>query len=291
MKDKKQHISIIGLGLLGGSMALAIRTYLDKNQSYHYYGIDSNPEHLEEALKRHIIDASSTYADMYKSDIVIIAVPVDKIPDIAVKVLDLISEDTLVFDVGSTKHRITQAVAQHPKRGNYVAAHPIAGTEYSGPGAAFERLFLHKKNIICNPESIRPDILQKALDLFQTIGMQTDFMDSAEHDKHIAYVSHLSHISSFMLGQTVMQIEKDENNIYNMAGSGFASTVRLAKSAPETWVPIFLENKKAILQSMEAYIKNLTHFKTLIEQHQSTAIFQSMKAINHITDILDKHGK
>ncbi len=290
MKERK-HISIIGLGLLGGSMALAIRAFFDKQQTFHYQGIDTNKERLREAIKRHIIDTETSFSGIKTSGIVIIAVPVDKIPEIAVKVLNIISEDTLVLDVGSTKNRIIQAVAQHPKRGNYVAAHPIAGTEYSGPGAAFAHLFRNKKNIICNPDESRPDILQKAVDLFRTIGMQTDFMDSAEHDKHIAYVSHLSHISSFMLGKTVMQIEKDENNIFNMAGSGFESTVRLAKSAPETWVPIFLENKKAILQSMQTYIENLTHFKTLIEQDQSSAIFQSMKAINHIKDILEKHGK
>lgn len=275
-------IIIIGLGLLGGSIALTLKKRFDIRIS----GIDSNPEHLQTAQELGIIDTQASYADIPTADVIIIAVPVDKIPKLLNTVLNAIHDNALVFDVGSTKHKICKAVKNHPKRGNYVAAHPIAGTEFSGPQAAFSSLFTGKKNIICDRELTDPVILDKALLLFNQMGMQTDFMESAAHDKHIAYVSHLSHISSFMLGKTVMEIEKDEKNIFNMAGSGFESTVRLAKSSPETWTPIFIENKKNILKSLEEYIKNLNTFKNSIATENSEKVYQIMKDTNRIKNIL-----
>jgi len=278
-----RKITIIGLGLLGGSMALALKESMQAT----IYGIDTNPKHLKKALTLGIIDKTTNISKVREMDLIVIAVPVNKIPKLASTVLDIISPKTLVFDVGSTKHSICKAIAQHKNRGNFVAAHPIAGTEFSGPEAGFASLFQNKKNIICDFKKTNPNMLAKALKIFTEIGMQTDFMESASHDKHIAYVSHLSHISSFMLGKTVMEIEKNEQNIFNMAGSGFASTVRLAKSSPETWTPIFLENKVSILKSLNEYIKNLQEFKNLLENEKQEALFKTMKAINHIGAILD----
>jgi prephenate dehydrogenase len=278
-----EKITIIGLGLLGGSMGLSLKKRLNLSVS----GIDTNKEHLKKALKLKVIDQEGTFSNLDQADVVIIAVPVDKIPKVSLKVLDLISKNTLVFDVGSTKYNLCQSIKNHPKRGNFVAAHPIAGTEFSGPQAAFDSLFENKKNIICDPQLSKKKILDKALMLFKILGMQTDFMESAAHDKHIAYVSHLSHISSFMLGKTVMEIEKNEQNIFNMAGSGFASTVRLAKSSPETWTPIFIENKESILKALQEYIRNLQDFQLKIENNQTDNVFQSMKNINRIKEILD----
>jgi len=277
------NITIIGLGLLGGSMGLALKKRLNLT----IYGIDTNPEHISIALKKGLIDKEGSFSEIHQSDVVILAVPVNLIPNMSLKVLDLVSENTLVFDVGSTKYNLCQRIETHPKRGNFVAAHPIAGTEFSGPEAAFDSLFENKKNIICDASYTDTNILEKALILFKIIGMQTDYMDSKAHDKHIAYVSHLSHISSFMLGKTVMQIEKDEQSIYNMAGSGFESTVRLAKSSPETWTPIFIENKTNIIKSLEEYIINLQDFKQLLNKNETKAVYNTMKETNRIKDILN----
>ena len=280
--EKINNIAVIGLGLLGGSMALALR----EQTKAKIYGIDTNPNHIAKALELGIIDSATPLAHIQKMDLVVLAIPVNKIPEVALKVLDVISQDALVFDVGSTKHKICKTIENHKNRSNFVAAHPIAGTEFSGPEAAFTSLFQNKKNIVCDNHKTNPIILAKALQIFNAIGLQTDFMESASHDKHIAYVSHLSHISSFMLGKTVMQIEKDEKNIFNMAGSGFESTVRLAKSAPETWTPIFMENKKNILTSLEEYIRNLQAFKSMIENEEQDKVLETMKTINHIKVIL-----
>ncbi len=276
------NIAVIGLGLLGGSMALALR----EQTKAKIYGIDNMSKHLEKALELGIIDSATSLAYLAKMDLVILAIPVNKIPEVALQVLDTVNQNTLVFDVGSTKHKICKTIENHKNRGNFVAAHPIAGTEFSGPEAAFASLFQDKKNIVCDRDKTDPIILDRVLHIFDSIGLQTDFMESASHDKHIAYVSHLSHISSFMLGKTVMEIEKDEKNIFNMAGSGFESTVRLAKSAPKTWTPIFMENKKSILTSLEEYIRNLQEFKSMIENNESEKVFETMKTINHIKDIL-----
>lgn len=278
-----KKVAVIGLGLIGGSLALELK----KHTWATIYGIDSNPDHLQKALDLGIIFEKATLDTVKEVDTVIIAVPVDKIPGITLKVLDLIHDATLVFDVGSTKHVVCNAVKGHPKRGNYVAAHPIAGTEFSGPEAAIYELFSNKVNIICEQGLSDSSMIERTVQLFKTMNMKTVFMDSAkQHDKHIAYVSHLSHISSFMLGKTVLEIEEDEKNIFNMAGSGFESTVRLAKSNPKTWTPIFMENEKYILKSLKEYIKNLEQFKTLLEHQEEEEIFDEMQRTNRIKTVL-----
>lgn len=282
--DQIKNITIIGLGLIGGSLALALK----KISKATIYGIDRNKLHLDKAKELNLIDRVSTVYNISDSDVVIIAVPVDKIASIAADVLNKINKNAIVFDTGSIKFNICNSLKNHPMRENFVASHPIAGTEYSGPEAAFESLFEGKKNIICDPESTRVDLLNKALDIFESIGMKTEFMDSREHDEHIAYVSHLSHISSFMLGKTVMEIEKTDKNIFNLAGSGFESTVRLAKSSPMTWTPIFIENKNSILKSLDEYIKNLKEFAELISDEKFDALFEVMQSTNRIKEILSK---
>ena len=278
-----QHVAVIGLGLIGGSIALELK----KNTWAKIYGIDNIPEHLQKAEELGIIFEKASFEVVKNVDIVIIAVPVDAIPEIAKKVLDLIDDTTLVFDVGSTKYEVCEAVRMHPKRKNFVAAHPIAGTEFSGPEAAIYDLFGGKINIICERENSDEGMIQRTIELFNRMNMTTIFMDSsAQHDKHIAYVSHLSHISSFMLGKTVLEIEEDEKNIFNMAGSGFESTVRLAKSNPKTWTPIFIENKDHILQSLNEYIKNLEEFKELLENQKNEEIFEMMQDTNRIKSVL-----
>jgi prephenate dehydrogenase len=192
-----------------------------------------------------------------------------------------------VVDAGSTKEDICKSVENHPKRRNFLAMHPIAGTEHSGPTAAIEGLFKGKTNIVCEVEKTTFKLQEKALKLFTDIGMRIRYMNPVDHDKHIAYMSHLSHISSFMLGKTVIDKERNERDIFDMAGSGFASTVRLAKSSPEMWTPIFKQNKTNVIETLEEYIINLTHFKELMKQDDFDAIYEEMASTNHIKDILN----
>lgn len=278
------NVHVIGIGLIGGSMVLDIKE-LHPNATI--YGIDANPKHVKEAIDLGLIDKESSFGDLLEADFVIVSVPVDISLTVLPKVLDAIGENTIVFDVGSTKSPICEVVANHPKRRNFLAAHPIAGTEFSGPSAAIRGLFHGKTNIICEVEKTTFKLQEKAVQLFTTIGMRIRYMDPISHDKHIAYVSHLSHISSFMLGKTVINKEKDEQDIFDMAGSGFESTVRLAKSSPAMWTPIFKQNKKQVVKTLEEYISNLSNFKDLLEKDDFEAIFNEMQSVNKIKEILN----
>lgn len=278
-----KKIAVIGLGLIGGSLALELK----KNSWATIFGIDKNPAHLDKALELGIIYKKADLDIVADMDAVIVAVPVNVIPDLSVKILDLIGDDTLVFDVGSTKAAVCDAIRNHKKRKNFVALHPIAGTEFSGPEAAIYDLFTNKVNIICERELSSPEMIDRAIGIFESLKMKNVFMESAvQHDMHIAYVSHLSHISSFMLGKTVLEIEQDEKNIFNMAGSGFASTVRLAKSNPETWTPIFMQNRENLLKSLEEYIKNLNQFKDILTRKSADDVLNIMQNTNRIKDVL-----
>ena len=277
-------VYVIGIGLIGGSMALDIQA-LDKDAVI--IGVDDNEDHLEQAIELGIIHQKSELKEVIDADFVIVAVPVDVALGLLPKVLDLVSDDTLVFEVGSTKSPICEAVSDHPKRRNFLATHPIAGTEFSGPTAAIRNLFVDKTNIICEVEKTTFKLQEKGLKLFKDLGMRIRYMEPKSHDKHIAYVSHLSHISSFMLGKTVIEKEKDEKDIFDMAGSGFESTVRLAKSSPAMWTPIFKQNKKQVVKSLEEYIANLSQFKNLLENENYEQIFNEMENTNRIKEILN----
>ncbi len=277
------NIYIIGTGLIGGSMALDMKSIYDDAT---IFGIDANGKHLDEALHLGIIDEKATESDLINADLVIVSVPVDVALVILPNILNAIGEQTLVFDVGSTKSPICEVILTHPKRRNFMACHPIAGTEFSGPKAAIKGLFEGKTNIVCEVEKTTFKLQEKGMDLFKKLGMRIRYMDPKSHDKHIAYVSHLSHISSFMLGKTVIEKEKDEQDIFDMAGSGFESTVRLAKSSPAMWTPIFKQNKKQVVKSLEEYILNLTHFKELLENDKYEEVFNEMQNTNRIKEIL-----
>ena len=277
-------VYVIGIGLIGGSMALDIQAlYKDAV----IIGVDANEKHLEKAIELGIIHQKSELKEVIDADFVILAVPVDIALGLLPKVLDIVSDETLVFEVGSTKNPICEAVVNHPKRRNFLATHPIAGTEFSGPTAAIRDLFIDKTNIICEVEKTTFKLQEKGLKLFKELGMRIRYMEPKSHDKHIAYVSHLSHISSFMLGKTVIEKEKDEKDIFDMAGSGFESTVRLAKSSPAMWTPIFKQNKKQVIKSLEEYIANLSQFKNLLESENYEQIFNEMENTNRIKEILN----
>lgn len=279
-----KNIYIIGVGLIGGSLGLDIKKHDSKTK---IFGIDNNEDHLEEALQLNVIDAKATYEDLKNADLVILSIPVDAAVAEVTKVLDLVSDDALVVDVGSTKAEICKTVDGHPKRRNFLAAHPIAGTEFSGPKAAILGLYQNKTNIICEVEKTAFKLQEKALQLFTDLGMRIRYMNPEAHDTHIAYVSHLSHISSFMLGKTVIDKERNERDIFDMAGSGFASTVRLAKSSPEMWTPIFKQNKTNVLETLDEYIINLKKFRDFIYEDDFDSIYLEMKNTNHIKEILN----
>ena len=277
------NVYIVGIGLIGGSMSLDIQK---KYSEAVVYGIDSNDAHIEEALQRQLIHKKATIQTIKNADIVIITIPVHVSIGIILEVLDIIDDNTLVIDAGSTKEKICKSIAMHPKRRNFLAAHPIAGTEFSGPKAAINNLFSNKTNIICEVEKTAFTLQEKALELFKNLGMRIRYMDPKSHDKHIAYVSHLSHISSFMLGKTVIEKEKNERDIFDLAGSGFASTVRLAKSSPAMWTSIFEQNKDNVIETLDEYITNLQEFKALMVHDNFDGIYKEMENTNHIKKIL-----
>lgn len=278
------NVGIIGLGLIGGSLALKIKE-IDINTVI--YGLDKDMDSMSYSLSKGIIDKKLDIKSIDNLKYIFIAIPVDAIKSEIESILNKISNDTLVIDLGSTKYEICKRVVDHANRKNFLAAHPIAGTEFSGPLAATNDLFDNKVLILCETEKTDQDLLLDALKIFDLMNMKIINMDSIEHDKHIAYVSHLSHISSFMLGKTVMNKEDDQDTIYDMAGSGFESTVRLAKSSPETWASIFVENKNNIVESLNEYISNINNFKILIENGDKENLSAEMKKINGIKEILN----
>lgn len=279
-----KNIYLIGVGLIGGSFAIDIKKQYPDTI---IHGISRKEATLEEALSLNLIDKKATLNDLENADLVIISIPVDATVKMLPTILDKIADHTLVIDAGSTKEAICKVVEDHPKRRNFLACHPIAGTENSGPSAAIPNLYVGKTNIICEVEKTTFKLQEKALQLFTTIGMRIRYMDPVAHDKHIAYVSHLSHISSFMLGKTVLEKEKNERDIFDMAGSGFASTVRLAKSSPAMWTPIFQQNKENVIETLEEYISNLQHFKVLMQQENFEEIYNEMENTNYIKQILN----
>ena len=276
-------VGIIGLGLIGGSISLKLK---EVNNEITVYGFDKNNQSLDFSLSKQIIDHKLDLESLLDFDYLFLAIPVESIKSQLASILDKISERTLVIDLGSTKYQICNSVSKHYKRGNFLAAHPIAGTEFSGPIAAKKDLFDNKVMILCETEKTNSSLLSLAIEMFKSLGMNIKTMDAIEHDKHIAYVSHLSHISSFMLGKTVMDKEDDDQTIYDMAGSGFESTVRLAKSSPEMWSSIFIENKKNIIESLDEYMLNINNFKKLIESSDQENLNTEMKKINGIKEIL-----
>lgn len=250
------------------------------------FGIDKNSAHVKEALELGIIEGSADYEGLTSADVVIVSIPVDELVIELPKILNCIDDKTLVFDAGSTKSLICKAVEKHPNRRNFLACHPISGTEFSGPSAAIEGLFEGKTNIICEVEKTAFKLQEKALALFADLGMRIRYMNPDAHDKHIAYVSHLSHISSFMLGKTVIEKEKNERDIFDMASSGFESTVRLAKSSPAMWTPIFKQNKKNVIETLNEYIQNLEVFRQRLLDDDYQGIYDEMNNTNRIREIL-----
>jgi prephenate dehydrogenase len=279
-------LTVIGLGLIGGSMAMDLRK---AGFAHEITGVDANPENAQEALRLGIIDrVDSLERAVPESDMVIIAIPVDKVLETLNLVLNLISDQTTVIDVGSTKKVVSEAVENHPKRRNYIAAHPMSGTENSGPSAALEGLFEGKINIICDQEKCGPQHLAFAEKVFQILGMKIAYMTADEQDHSTAFISHLPHAAAFALANAVLDKE-DREIIFDLASGGFTSTVRLAKSSPEMWGPIFQQNKQYVVESLDVYIKHLKAFRKSIESDPEE-MMALMKNANRIRGILAGDG-
>ena len=278
------NICVVGLGLLGGSFSLGLKSI---RNDIIITGVDINKDNADTAKKLGIADHLEDFEKgVSAADLIVLATPVDVEILQIFQALDLMKPGAVLTDLGSTKGRICMEADQHPNRGRFVAAHPIAGTENSGPESAFPELLKHKMAIICDKEKSDPDAFELTENIFKSLEMKITFMNSIEHDRHIAWVSHLSHISSFALGATVLDKEKDERSIFAMAGSGFSSTVRLAKSSPDMWAPIFSQNSKNVSEALDAYIKKLQLFKKIIDENDVTSSYQLMQEANEIRRIL-----
>jgi prephenate dehydrogenase len=277
-------ISIIGTGLIGGSMALKLR---EKGIADFIYGIDNNQQHISEALSLNIIDAGTDLEYGVKNaDFIIIAVPVDAARKLLPGVLDLITDKQTVMDAGSTKAGIVNAVKDHPKRSRFVAFHPMWGTENSGPGSAVSESFTGKAGVICNKEESAADALQLVEKVAESLDMHLIYMNAEDHDIHTAYISHISHITSYALANTVLEKEREEETIFQLASSGFSSTVRLAKSHPEMWVPIFKQNKENVLDVLNEHITQLRKFKAALEKENYEYLEELISNANRIRGIL-----
>ncbi|WBV52489.1 prephenate dehydrogenase [Chryseobacterium gambrini] len=279
-------ISIIGVGLIGGSMALKLK---QKGIADFIYGIDNSNDHLNEALELKIIDAKVDLEYGIKnSDLVILSIPVDAARKLLPNVLDLISEHQTVMDAGSTKAGIVNAVKNHPKRSRFVAFHPMWGTENNGPKSAVSESFSGKAGVICDKEESAEDALQLVEKIVESLDMHLIYMNAEDHDVHTAYISHISHITSYALANTVLEKEKEEETIFQLASSGFSSTVRLAKSHPEMWVPIFKQNKENVLDVLNEHIAQLRKFKAALEKENFEYLGELISNANKIRGILDK---
>src|SRR4028118_1684411 len=256
-------VTIIGTGLIGGSFALVLK---DKGLVTKIIGVDNNKEHQEKALELGIVDEVFPLDEaIAKSKLIVLAVPVDALASLLPAVLDQVGSQ-IVLDMGSTKANVITLVANHPKRGRFVATHPMWGTEYSGPEAAVKTAFSNKAVVICDAENSDADALDLVINLYQQIGMHLIYMDATAHDLHAAYISHISHITSFALANTVLEKEKEEDAIFELASAGFESTVRLAKSNAAMWVPIFKQNRENVLDVLNEHISQLRKFKSCLEK-------------------------
>ncbi len=277
-------LGVIGLGLIGGSMAIDLR----KNKfADHFIGCDRNELNAQTAQRIGLVDEILPLDEMIKKcDLIILSVPVSAAIRLLPEILDKISDNQYVVDVCSTKEKLNDSVHYHPKRKNYVASHPMAGTEFNGPWAAIPNLFAGRAGIICNAEDSDNRAVELVRSMYDSLNMRIIYMRAAHHDVHVAYISHLSHVISFALALTVLEKEKNEKNIFDLASGGFASTARLSKSNADMWVPIFMQNKENVLSVMDAYMDKLQQFKTAMEQGDEAALRQLIDEANRIKRFL-----
>jgi prephenate dehydrogenase len=275
---------VIGLGLIGGSIALDLK---EKKFSSQVTGVDANPAHTKQALELGLVDQVKELDEALKdAELVVLAIPMGAMNKTLPLILNQASENTAITDVGSTKAKLAQLVIDHPKRRQYVPSHPMAGTENSGPQAALKGLFQGKTAVICDKDQSAGHHLKRVEAMYDALEMRKIYMSSSEHDIHAAFVSHLSHISSFVLANTVLDMEKNVSTIFDLAGGGFESTVRLAKSSPEMWTPIFEQNADSVEHALDAYIGHLQDFQQALREKKWDKIQTQLKRANEIRRVL-----
>ena len=276
---------IIGTGLIGGSFALALRRC---GLSDEIWGVESSPQNADEALRLGLVDRIVTLDEGFpEADLTVLAVPVDAAPLLAVKLLNKVRDNQTIMDTGSIKGELCEVISQHPSRGRFVATHPMWGTEYSGPSAARKDAFTGRTVVVLERERSDADALERVENIYKAFGMNLISMnDGEEHDLHAAYVSHISHITSFALALTVLEKEREEQHIFDLAGGGFESTVRLAKSSAATWVPIFLRNKYNVLDVLREHIHQLQVIRKMLESDDAAGLEETILRANGIRRII-----
>lgn len=277
-------ITIVGVGLIGGSMAITLR---ERGFADRLIGVGRRAVSLDKALSLGLIDEKMDLEEAIKvSDLIVLTVPVDALKEMLPGVLDRITDRQVVIDAGSTKEKFLASIREHPKRSRFVATHPMAGTEYSGPEAAVPGLFDGKCTVFCDVQDSAPDAVELVKRLYETLGMRIVYMNAAAHDLHTAYVSHISHITSFALALTVLEKEKEDKAIFELASGGFESTVRLAKSSPDMWVPVFRQNKENVLDVLTEMIHQLSHMKELLVKEDFDNVYKLIQQSNEIKRII-----
>ena len=276
--------AIIGLGLIGGSLALSLK---DKGLSDQIWGVERSEKSAQKALELGLVDRICTLKEaLDECELIVMATPVDTIPTLAIKILNQIRPNQILMDMGSTKQELCEMTSMHPNRGRLVATHPMWGTENSGPEAAVHGAFSGRTVVICDSKLSDKDALLQVENLYRELQMPIKYMSAEDQDMHCAYVSHISHITSFALALTVLEKEREEEHIFDLAGGGFESTVRLAKSLPQTWAPIFLENKYNLLDVLREHIHQLQIMRRMIERDDRQGLMEMMQRANKIREIL-----
>ncbi len=283
-EDRAKTAVIIGLGLIGGSFGLAMQNLQLFDR---VLGVEANAIHAKKALElglvHEVVDLDEA---ILRGSFIVLAIPVNAAEQMLSAILNMVNDSHTVIDAGSTKQSICKVAAAHPNGRFFVATHPMWGTEFSGPEAAVSGAFTGKAVVICNEENTSAESLQKAEDFYNALGMHLLYMPAADHDVHAAYVSHISHVTSFALANTVLEKEREDEAIFEMASGGFESTVRLAKSNPAMWLPIFMENRENVLDALNEHIAQLRKFKSCLEKENVSYLKELMENANKIKRIL-----
>ena len=281
-------VAIVGVGLMGSSFAYSLK---DNNIASHIIGIDKNSENITTALELNIIDEAISFEQIAERDdikLIVITIPVDKIPTIAIKLLNNVRPDQIIMDMGSTKSELCEIIKEHKHRSRFVATHPMWGTENSGPQSAVKGAFTGRVLVLCDTDKSDKDAVDFVKNIYDVIGMRITYMESEQHDMHAAYVSHISHITSYALALTVLEKEREEDRIFDLSGAGFESTVRLAKSSPSMWTPIFMQNKYNVLDVLREHIHQLQILRRMLEKDDVRGLNDSIARANSIKRILNR---
>jgi prephenate dehydrogenase len=280
------NVTIVGVGLISGSYALALK---DRGFANKIIGVSKTRASLDKAMQLGIIDEALPLEEaVMQSDFIYVAIPVDATIPVTNQILDLVNNKQIVADAGSTKFALCKALTHHPMRNRFVATHPMWGTEYSGPEAAVRGAFRGRECVICDKEKSDEDAVTAVENIYRDLGMHMVYMDPESHDTHAAYISHISHITSFALANTVLEKEKEEDAIFQLAGGGFESTVRLANSNAATWAPIFMQNRENVLDVLNEHITQLRKFKSCLEKENYSYLFELIENANKIKRVLDR---